>query len=106
MKVKFKNGETKNCTTPTEQKLFRDGVAAGWLLSFSIKEGDLTSDSLDSILTPENVSSLIFINTDENSEDKELCTLVGYSKITSAVIRHGVNSSDIRADIQIVKSLS
>lgn len=106
MKVKFKNGEIKTCTAPTEQKLFRDGAAAGWLLSFSIKEDELTSDVLDKILTPDNVSNLVFINQDENLDEKELCALSGYSKITSAIIRHGANSSDLRADVQIVKSIS
>ena len=101
MKVKFKNETIKVCTQPTEQKMFRDGNATGWLLSFSIKDEDITSESLDTVLTNDNVARLTFIDDDDN----ELFILTGYSRITSAIIRYAEPGINSRVDIQITKSL-
>ena len=97
MKIKFNDGTIKDCTQPTEQKLFREGVAAGWLLSVSITDGKLTSDDIDKLITTENVSNLTF--TDD--EEKELYVLGGYTQIASVAIRHSDTQS--RADLQIKK---
>lgn len=98
MNVRFRNGETQKCTLPTEQKLFRDGENAGWILSFSIKES-VTSDKLDELLSEENISTLEF-SDDEN----EICSLSGYQKATSVIIRYAVSAEGSRADIQLIKS--
>ena len=98
MLVKFKNGTEKKCSSPIEQKLFRNGVAAGWLCSFSLSE-TVTSTELDVLLTEENVSELTFCN--DNSE--ALFTINEYSKVTSAIIRYAERENKI--EIQISKGV-
>lgn len=95
MKVTLKNGEIRECTAPTEQKIFKDGIGTGWLLSFSIKESGITSEKVDALITEDNVSSLSF----SDDEGKSLFVLTGYGRLSSAIIRHG----ETRADIQIIK---
>lgn len=98
MLVKFKNGTEKKCSNPIEQKLFRSGVAAGWLCSFSLSE-IVTSTELDALLTEENVSELTFCN--DNSE--ALFTINEYTKVTSAVIRYTEDGSKV--EIQLSKGI-
>lgn len=105
MKVKFMNGVIKECSAPTEQKLFKnkDGetVSAGWLLMLRLT-GNITSTELDDTLTPTNVESLDFLSDDEC---ETLFTLDGYSKITSSSIRHAEETSGTFAEIQITKGV-
>lgn len=83
MKVQFK-GSTKvyECTEPTEQKAFRSGAAAGWVVMFSLY-GDADSVGADNLLTKDAVSELVF--TGEGGASFALC---GYETVTSCVIRH------------------
>ncbi len=98
MLVKFKNGTEKKCSNPIEQKLFRSGVAAGWLCSFSLSE-TVTSTELDELLTEENVSELTFCNDDAEA----LFTINEYAKVTSAIIRY--NKDENKAEIQLSKGI-
>lgn len=98
MIVKFKNDVTKECTNPIEQKLFKNGVPVGWICSFSFNE-NTSSIELDEILNPENITELLFLN----SENKVLFSLNGYSNITSVVVRHA--ETDGSVEIQMTKGV-
>ena len=98
MRVKFKDGTEKRCSNPVEQKLFRNGEAAGWLCSVNLSE-TVNSTELDAILTVDNISELMFC--DDGSA--ELFSVNGYGKITSAVIRHSEDGG--RVEIQLSKGL-
>lgn len=98
MLVKFKNGTEKKCTNPIEQKVFRSGVAAGWLCTFNLSE-TTTSTELDALLTEENVSELTFCN----DVSEELFTISDYTKITSAIIRYTEEGSKV--EMQLSKGL-
>lgn len=101
MQVKFKDGEIRGCTTPTEQKIFSNNEGIGWLLSFSIK-GAATSNNIDDILFTENISELTFLDEDGN----ELFVVNSYNKITSVVVRYSEKVTDTRVDIQIRKNIT
>lgn len=98
MQVKFKDDTIKKCSNPTEQKIFRNGAATGWLCAFQISE-NMNSTDVDAILTDENISELTFCK--ENNE--ELFTICGYTKVTSAVIRHAENDGIV--EIQLTKGI-
>lgn len=98
MRIRFKNGTEKKCLSPTEQKLFKSGNAAGWLCSFTLNE-TVTSTELDEILTGDNVSELIFCDDDSET----LFAFNGYTKVTSAVIRYGADGSKV--EIQLSKGI-
>lgn len=98
MQVKFKDGTIKNCSNPTEQKIFRSGAATGWLCSFQISEV-MTSTDVDAVLTDDNISELTFCN--EKAE--ELFAISGYTKVTSAVVRHA--EKDGTVEIQLIKGI-
>ena len=108
MKVKFSNGVVKDCTSPTEQKIFRpiDGIttAVGWLLILRIT-GEVTSKELDNLLTTENIKTLEFLSENGNGEEISLFTLEGYEKITSSTIRHAEDTNDTSAEIQLTRGI-
>ncbi len=108
MKVKFSNGTIKECSAPTEQKIFKniegETVASGWVLIFRLT-GGITSDELDSIITSENVGSLTFLTENEEGEQIEAFKLENYGKISSSVIRHSEKVSATYADIQLSKGV-
>lgn len=98
MLVKFKNETVKSCSNPTEQKLFKSGVAAGWLCAFVLSE-NASSTEIDELLTTDNVSELIFMN--DNKET--LFTISGYEKVTSTVIRYNEPTGTV--EIQLTKGV-
>ena len=104
MKVRFTNGVTKECAAPTEQKAFKSGVGAGWILILRLL-GNTTSAEFDELMTPENVSSLEFLAETENGEDKPIFTLSGYDKITSSTIRHAEDTKSTTVEIQLTKGI-
>lgn len=108
MKVKFANGVVKECTAPTEQKIFKtvggETVGMGWVLILKLS-GNITSSEIDEILTPENVGSLEFSAENEKGEDTKLFSLGGYSKITSSTIRHAEDTASTYAEIQMSKGV-
>ena len=104
MKVKFSNGVVKDCTSPTEQKVYKAGASSGWLLILRLI-GGITSSDLDALLTEDNIKSLDFLSEKEDGEIKTLFTLSDYSKVTSAIIRHDENTSDAYAEIQLTKGV-
>lgn len=99
MKVKFMNGSIKECSAPSEQKLYKAGVSAGWIVTFRLL-GEITSHELDELFTEENIFSLDFL-----SETKTLFTLSNYRKTTSAIIRHDENTADTYAEIHLTKGV-
>ncbi len=100
MKVVFKNGETKPCTSPVEQKVFRSQVAAGWLLMLTFT-AEMTSAQLDSLVAAENILSLKFTQDDGTL----LFSINGYNKVSSAIIRYAENVNDTRVELQLMKEL-
>lgn len=103
MKVKFKNGVIKNCTTPTEQKVFKGGGNAGWILAFAIL-GGMTSNEVDSLIVPENISELTFLTENELSEATTIA-LSEYDRISSAFIRYSDDKASTRVEIQLSKGV-
>lgn len=103
MKVTFKDGTVKSCNAPTEQKVFKSGTAAGWILLLNLI-GEITSDELDTILTENNVSELSF-TPDAADENVEALTITGYDKISSATIRYAEDINSSRVEIQLTKGV-
>lgn len=101
MKVRFKDGVVKDCTAPTEQKIFKsvDGKT-GWMLMLRLI-GEITSTELDNILTTDNIATLEFFSED----NIPLFTLDGYDKITSSTIRHSEDTTSTSVEIQLTKGV-
>ena len=96
----FVNQTVKTCSVPTEQKVFRNGVPAGWIVVFQLT-GDITSEELDNLTTIENLATLSFKDDGGNA----LFELTGYTKVSSAVIKHGQTSKDTVAELQFTKGV-
>ena len=103
MKVKFNDGTVKNCTTPTEQKVFKQGVGAGWVLIFALI-CDMTSTEVDELISTENISGLSFITEDENGLESTIF-ISDYDKISSAIIRYSDEKDKTRVEIQLTKGV-
>lgn len=103
MNVKFKDGTIAECSSPTEQKLFKAGESAGWILNFALL-GDITSDDVDKMLTSDNLSELTFIANGENDAETTF-TLLNYNRVSSAVIRYSEPQNKSRVDIQLIKGV-
>ena len=105
MKIKFANGVTKTCVSPTEQKVFKNNSGVeGWILNLRLI-GEITSTELDELITPENISPLEFLTVTENGEDKSIFTLEGYSKISHSAIHHSEDTTTTAVEIQFTKGL-
>jgi hypothetical protein len=107
MKVKFANGVVRECSAPTEQKVFKtvSGEEKGWILHLRLR-GGITSRELDELLTVENIAPLEFlIREEESTEDKVAFALDGYNKITSSAIRYAEDITETSAEIQFTKGL-
>lgn len=98
MKITFKNGNEYEVQSLLEQKVFNSN-SSGWVVGFSFS-GNLNSQSLDELLTAENISLLTVTDTDGAATT----VLTGYEKVTSAVIRHTAPSSAI-IEVQFSKDL-
>lgn len=98
MRVKFANGTIKTCTSPIEQRLYRGGEAAGWLCSFKLSD-TTTSTELEAILVEDNLSNMTFLDDNNNT----LFTVIGYTKATSAIIRHSETVSTV--ELQLSKGV-
>lgn len=97
MNVKFKNSEaTYECTEPTEQKVYRAGVATGWILVFGVRE-NLTSADVDVLLADDGISEMVF-TSGENSY-----ILSGYDKVSSCVVRYREDSTSV--ELQFTKGV-
>lgn len=98
MKVRFKDGTVKNCTTPTEQKIFKVGEAAGWILTFGLL-GDITSAEVDNLIKADNISELTFMSDEETSS----FSLNGYERTSSAIVRYSEDKEQTRVEIQLIR---
>lgn len=108
MKVKFKNGTETEVLNPTEQKLFKNGSPAGWICTFSLTGNTdtdvsdtadtLDADTLDAILTEENISKIQFLS----DKGGLISETANYEKIASVIIRY--SEAGGRADIQLTKT--
>ena len=101
MKVKFKDGTIKSCNAPTEQKVFKSGVPAGWILLLNLV-GSTTSAEIDTLLTDENIAELAFMS---DNEETTLFTITGYDKVSSSTIRYAEDASSTRLEIQLTKGV-
>ena len=99
MKVKFKDGTIKNCSNPTEQKIFRSGTAAGWICSFRLTDV-MTSADVDAVLANANMAEITFLTDDTSAE---MFTLTDYDKVSSVIIRHTNAGSQV--EIQLTKGV-
>lgn len=98
MFIKFKGKETELTTTSViEQKIYKQGVASGWLLSLHLS-GDFTAQDVDSLLTDESISEITLVG-----ETGENTIISGYEKVTSCVVRYSQESNV--AEIQLVKGV-
>lgn len=98
MFIKFKGNEKEFTTTSiVEQKLYKQYVASGWLLSLHIS-GDFTAESIDSELTTESISEITLVG-----ENEQKATITGYEKVTSCVVRY--SDGKTTAEIQLVKGV-
>ena len=104
MKIKFANGVVKECTSPTEQKAFKNisekTIGTGWILNLKLI-GLITSSELDALLSEENVKSLEFSFTSDEGEEIILFNLEGYDKVTSSVIRYSEDTNTAYTEIQL-----
>lgn len=111
MKVKFKDGVIRDCTVPTEQKIFKNSTPVGWVLVFALI-GKASSDDVDTILTSENISTMTFIPEPvggigeivEVTED-EYIHISDYNKIVSSAIRYAEDTSKTRIEVQLSKDI-
>lgn len=114
MKIKFTNGVIKEISIPVEHKVIaREGGTSGWLINFSVKDA-LTSDEIDTLLVPENISDLKLISevsvagVDGGPDTTETVekTLSGYSKMTSCLVRYNENNGITSSvEVQLSKGL-
>lgn len=103
MQVKFKNTEqtfTSVGNNAVEQKLFRAGEVAGWMLSLSLISTQ-GSEELDAILTSDNISEITL--TTEGQDTNETVVLAGYEKVTSCVVKY--TDTKFVAEIQLTKGV-
>lgn len=100
MKIRFADNTEKTCSAPVEQKVFRNGEATGWLISFRIL-GFINSGELDTLLCESNLLSLLFL-TDAGDD---VIALSGYNKVTSCSVRYAENAGDFTAEIQLSKGV-
>lgn len=97
MKVRFKNSEVKfETNTPIEQKLFKNGVSYGWLLSLTFF-GDCTSAQVDELLNEDSLSEI----TIYRDEVPETMVLLGYNKLNSCIVKYGADKNTV--EIQLSK---
>lgn len=101
MKIKFNNGTTIACSAPTEQKMFKNADAAGWILSLTLF-CSAVSNEIDEILVADNICSLMFLSDDGH----ELFSLSGYNRVSSSTIRfsESVNHTN-KIEIQLTKGV-
>lgn len=101
MKVQFKNSPTEfESNSLVEQKLYRAGEAAGWMLSMTI-EGNVSSEELDALLVDSNIGEITV--TTQGVEETETAVLVGYDKVTSCVVKR--TDAKCTAEIQLTKGV-
>lgn len=99
MKVKFnvENPTEYQCSEPVEQKIFRNGTPAGWILLFNIF-GQVSGTELETLLTPEAIGELTFIHSDDTEE-----TITGYNVVSACRIRHG--DTETVTELQFTKGV-
>lgn len=98
MFIKLKGNDSKLTTTSLiEQKIFKQGEPAGWLLAISIN-GDFSATDIDGLLTEESIGEITLIG-----ETEKATVISGYNKITSCVVRYSENNTI--AEIQLTKGL-
>ena len=98
MTIKFKNSELAlNASSVIEQKLYKQGVATGWLLSLHVS-GGFTAEELDGMLSEAGIGELTLLG-----EENRTATISGYEKITSCVVRYAEGGAT--AEIQLSKGV-
>ena len=90
MILRFKDGTTKACSNPTEHRVLREGLPAGWVCTVRILDS-MTSSEIEEVLTVDNISELTFCNR----LLQELFVLSGYTKINNVIVRHFGATSEV-----------
>ena len=107
LKIKFKTGEKVfEADRVLENKVYRDGVKAGWLLTLCLI-GSITSNELDELLNEENLSEITLSYDIPEGENIKTVTKVlgGYTKESSCLIRHANEPSKTRTEISLLKGV-
>ena len=88
MKVFFKGNNSKvyDCSEPIEQRIYKAGIPAGWILIFNISNCDITSDNVEDRIG--DISEMTFVISDENK-----VIISGYTSIMACTIRHRASGS-------------
>ena len=106
MFVKFKNSETEITTSgATEQKLFKDGKAVGWLLSLTCTN-ILSADELDKLLVAENIGEISLCDKTDSPDKSEsilIAQFTGYTKSTACLVRYTNDKQYL--DLQLTKGV-
>lgn len=98
MFIKLKGNETEFTTNyVTEQKLYKQGEATGWLLSLNLV-GDFTAQELDAAFTEEGISEITLVG-----EREEGTVISGYEKVTSCVVRYEKDNTN--AEVSLTKGV-
>lgn len=98
MFIKLKGKDTEITTTSIiEQKLYKQGESAGWLLSLNLS-GYFTAQEVDGMFDKESISEITLCG-----ETAENTVISGYEKVTSCVVRYSDDVST--AEVQLVKGV-
>lgn len=109
MKIKFVDGRIKECSAPTEHKVFKsiggNLIGTGWILTFKIIDSISSAEEVDNMLETENIVSLEFLSETEEGERKTLFKLDGYDKVTSSIIHYAEDTTKTNIEIQLSKGV-
>lgn len=98
MFIKLKGNDKEFTTTSIiEQKLYKQGVPVGWLLTLNLS-GDFTAESIDRELTEDGISEITLVG-----ENEQMATITGYERVTSCVVRY--LDGKTTAEIQVTKGV-
>lgn len=98
MLIIFKNNSSYEAQNLLEQKVF-NASGTGWVIGFTFS-GNMNSQSVDELLTADNISKLIITDADSEAET----VISGYEKVTSTVIRYTSPSNAI-IEVQFSKGV-
>lgn len=89
MKVFFNGNKDMvfDCSDPIEQRIYKSGKPAGWLLIFNISNSNITSDNVMDVIG-DNEAKITFVKDEENT-----LTVSGYTTLLACTIRHRESGS-------------
>ena len=89
MKVFFNGNKDMvfDCSDPIEQRIYKSGKFAGWLLIFNISNSNITSDNVMDVIGNDK-PEMTFVGEKENT-----LILSGYTTLLACTIRHRASGS-------------